>query len=132
MPPLCPIYARAFQEYLEALADEDERPSRRQRRLLLSYAEFLYKIRGGGKCALCRVSVRHILPVTIERLNGTCVEFPCLCTRCIEAEKAISRRVVLKIGKAVVEHAAPDAAKNGHTTPHPDLAKMKALRARAS
>ncbi len=99
--------------------------------MLLSYAEFLFKVRGGGKCALCHVSVRHILPATVERLNGTTAEFPCLCTRCIEAEKAVSRRVTLKIGRAAIEYTAPDSG-NRQTTTHPDIEKIKKFRARAS
>ena len=130
MRPLGPIHVRAFQEYLEALADEDELPSRRKRQLLLSYAEFLFRMRGGGKCAVCRASVRHVLPVEIERLNGTAVTYACLCTRCIEAEKAVSRRVVLRIGQAAVVHVAP-----GREVSHPATtpkAEVKKLRARAS
>lgn len=107
MPPLCPIYVRALQEYLESLADVDDPPLRRQRRLLMSYAEFRFKIRGGGKCAVCRASVRHVLPVKIERLSGTLLEYPCLCTRCIEAEKPESRRIRMQIGQAQNEWVAP-------------------------
>ena len=121
MPPLCPIYVRALQEYLESLADLDDPPLRRQRRLLMSYAEFLFKMRGGGKCAVCRASVRHVLPARIERLDGAVDLYPCLCTRCIEAEKAISRRVVLQVGCAVVVHLP--------TEKEPE---KKKLRARAS
>ena len=106
MPPLCPIYVRALQEYLEALADKDDLPARRQRRLLMSYAEFRFKMRGGGKCSVCRASVRHVLPVKVERLNGTMLEYPCLCTRCIEAEKPLSRRVSMEIGQARIEWVA--------------------------
>lgn len=112
MPPLCPIYIRALQEYLEALADEDDLSSRRQHRLLMSYAEFRFKMRGGGKCAVCRASVRHVLPVKVERLNGTMLEYPCLCTRCIEAEKPVSRRISMEVGQARIEWVA-----RGHELP---------------
>jgi hypothetical protein len=95
-----------LQEYLEALADEDELPSRRERRLLMSYAEFRFKMHGGGKCAVCRASVRHVLPVKVERLNGTMLEYPCLCTRCMEAEKPVSRRISMAIGQARIEWVA--------------------------
>src|SRR4051812_43916803 len=94
----CPIYVRALQEYLESLADDDDPPLRRQRRLLMSYAEFLFKMRGGGKCAVCRASVRHVLPATVQGSDGVAEEYPCLCTRCIEAERAISKQVVLQVG----------------------------------
>jgi hypothetical protein len=123
MPPLCPIYVRALQEYLEALADEDDLPWRRQRRLLMSFAEFRFKMRGGSKCAVCRASVRHVLPVNVERLNGTLLEYPCLCTRCMEAEKAVSRRVVLQIGRAMIVHLP--------STPQLET-EQKKMRARAS
>jgi hypothetical protein len=123
MLPTCPISVRALQEYLESLADEDDPPLRRRRRLLIAYAEFLFRMRGGGKCAVCRASVRHVLPVSVERLNGTLADFSCLCTRCIEAEKAVSRMVVLQIGRAAVVYLG--------TTVDQDVPKKK-MRARSS
>jgi hypothetical protein len=125
MPPLCPIHVRALQEYLEVLADEDEPPARRQRQLLLSYAEFLFRMRGGSKCAVCRASVRHVLPASVERLNGTLVEYPCLCTRCIEEEKAVSRRVVLRVGHATLEHIAPGHDYDMSPRSNPELPTKK-------
>jgi bacterioferritin-associated ferredoxin len=102
-------HARALQEYLEAIAEEHEMPSRRNRQLLLSYAELQFKLRGGSQCAVCRASVRHVLPVKVERLDGQEVDYSCLCTRCIEAEKSVARKVILKIGEATVEHVANSA-----------------------
>jgi hypothetical protein len=131
MSHLCPIYVRAFQEYLEALADSDDVVPRRQRRLLMSYAEFLFKLRGGSKCAVCRMSVRHVLPVKVERRNGMQLEYACLCTRCIEAEKAVARRIVLELGQARIEHASHTREYNIHTTPHQEHPR-KTLKARAS
>ncbi len=131
MPPLCPIYVRAFQEYLEALAESDDVVPRRQRRLLLSYAEFLFKLRGGGKCAVCRMSVRHVLPVRVERKNGLQLDYACLCTRCIEAEKAVATRIVLEVGQARIEHHSHHREYDVHTSPHQDFRK-KSLKAKAS
>ena len=100
------VHARALQEYLEAIAEEHEVPSQRERKLLLSYAELQFKLKGGSQCGMCRASVRHVLPVRVEHADGSSKEFACLCTRCIEAEKAVAKRVVLQVGKATVEHVA--------------------------
>ena len=106
MPDLHSEYAKALQEYLEVLADSDGVPAKRLQRLLLSYAEFQFKLRGGSRCAVCRASVRHVLPVDIEYMDGTKLRYKCLCTRCMEAEKAVAKRVVLQVGEAYVEHVA--------------------------
>jgi len=132
MADLSRLYARALQEYLEALADADELPSRRQRRLLLSYAELQYKLRGGSRCAVCNTPVRHIVPVSVERGDGIKVAYPCLCTRCLEAEKAVSKRVVLRIGEAVVEHTANGRDYKIQATPHPELRPMRKVRRAAA
>jgi hypothetical protein len=130
MSHLCPIYVRALQEYLEALADTDDVLPRRLRRLLMAFAEFRFKLRGGSKCAVCRMSVRHVLPVKVERKNGTRVDYPCLCTRCIEGEKAVSRRLVLEVGKARVEYASREVDYEVLSSPPPEPAEKK-LKAKA-
>ena len=128
MSHLCPIHVRALQEYLETLSESDDVVPRRLRRLLMAYAEFMFKLRGGSKCAVCRMSVRHVLPVKVERKNGTLVDYPCLCTRCIEGEKAVSRRVVLQVGKARVEYASRDVDYEvlSSPPPHPPEKRLKA------
>ena len=132
MPDLSHLYARALQEYLEALADGDAPPSRRQRNLLLSYAELQYKLRGGSRCAVCNTPVRHVVPASVERLDGTRVMYPCLCTRCLEAEKAVSVRVVLRIGQAVVEHSSTGRDYKMAAAPHPELRPMRKVRRAAA
>ncbi|MGZ4788088.1 MAG: hypothetical protein ACXVZX_06185 [Terriglobales bacterium] len=132
MADLSQLYARALQEYLEALADGDELPSRRHRNLLLSYAELQYKLRGGSRCAVCNTPVRHVVPVVAERGDGTKVAYPCLCTRCLEAEKAVSLRVVLRIGQAVVEHVSNGRDYKMQTAPHPELRPMRKVRRAAA
>ena len=133
MPDLFRIYARALQEYLEALAQSEDLPTRRKRNLLLSYAELQYKLRGGSRCAVCNTPVRHVVPVLVERGNGMEVRYSCLCTRCLEAEKAVSRKVVLRIGQAVVEYVASGRDYKIEAAPHPQLKPMRrAKRAAAS
>jgi hypothetical protein len=96
-----------LQEYLQALADSsDEDLTHRQHRLLLSYAELQYQLHGGGHCAVCQASVRHVLPVRAEHRDGTIAEFGCLCTRCLEGERMISNRVTLTVGQAHLEYTA--------------------------
>ncbi len=132
MPDLSTIFARALQEYLETLADESALPLRRKRDLLLSFAELRYKIRGGSHCAVCNTPVRHWVPVLVERNDGQAVRYPCLCTRCLEAEKAVSRRVVLRIGEASIEYTPSGREYKFGATPHPDLKPMKKARRAAA
>jgi hypothetical protein len=79
---------RILQEYLQALAEEQTQPGpQHAKRLLTSYAEFRFRVVGGSQCPLCRSSVRHVLPVTIVGRTGKKMTYPCLCHRCIEAER---------------------------------------------
>jgi hypothetical protein len=95
-----------LQEYLEALADGTPHRRSRLEKLLVSYAELQYRLRGGSRCALCRSSVRLVLPVKVERADGSTVEYACLCTRCLESEKAQSRKVTMTVGKGTVAYTA--------------------------
>lgn len=95
-------------EYLSALANgKGEKESVRQANLLFSFAELKFRMGGGGKCAVCRAHVRHVLPVEVETEHGKLKEYACLCTRCLVAEKSSARRVTLKIGNARVEYTRP-------------------------
>ncbi len=97
-----------LQDYLATLAEgSGEKGSVRQANLLFSFAELKYRMSGGGKCGVCRAHVRHVLPVEVEHDDGKLVQFPCLCTRCLVAEKASARRVTLKIGNASVHYTRP-------------------------
>jgi hypothetical protein len=94
-----------LQEYLESLAEgAGALPTERQQRLLHAWAELQYQLHGGGRCSVCHASVRHVVPVRAEHADGTIAEFACLCTRCLEAERVISLRVVLTVGQAQVEY----------------------------
>jgi len=135
MADLASIYARALDEYLETLARGEDLPAKRKRDLLVSYAELRYKVQGGSRCAVCNAPVRHVVPVYVERSNGKRIEYPCLCTRCLEAEKAVAHRVVLRIGQATIEYAASGRDYKFATAPHPNLKPMtmkKVRRAAAS
>jgi len=132
MPSFDRIYARALQEYLEVLADSEDLPARRQRNLLLSYAELRYKVRGGSRCEVCTTPVRHVVPVVAQRLSGVEVSYDCLCVRCLEAEKAVSRRVVLQIGDAMVEHHFSGRDYKVTANPHPNLRPMRKVRRAAA
>src|SRR5690348_13189888 len=94
-----------LQDYFESLADTNGQPDKRLAKVLTSYAELRYRLNGGGKCTVCGASVRHIIPVKAEHADGTVASFTCLCTRCLEAERAISDRVTLTVGKAIVVYA---------------------------
>ena len=91
-----------LQEFFESLAETGGRPDKRLEKILGSYAEVQYRINGGGKCSVCRASVRHVLPVRVERQDGSIANFQCLCTRCLQAERVLSRHVSLTVGRAVL------------------------------
>ncbi len=111
MPPPKNLPHNVLQEYLEALADGVPHPGSRKEKVLLSYAELQYQLRGGGKCAVCRTPVRHVLPVKVERRDGSTMEFSCLCRRCLEAEKAQSCRLTILIGDHELEYTPSDSEK---------------------
>jgi hypothetical protein len=94
-----------LQRYLEtlAVAKDIQNANVRSRKLLSCYAEVQFVLHGGRRCPVCHAHVRHVLPVIAEHIDGGTVEFPCLCTRCFEAERAISRTIITHLGKARVE-----------------------------
>lgn len=97
-----------FQEYLTALANGSrEKESVRHANLLFSFAELKFRLGGGGHCSVCHAHVRHVVPVEVEREDGSRARFTCLCTRCLVAEKSCARRVVLRVGNAKVEYTRP-------------------------
>jgi len=101
--PKKPLPYNILQEYLETLAEPGDEPDRRK--VLFSYAELQYKLHGGGRCSMCHSAVRYVLPVRAEHNDGTIAEYVCLCTRCLEGEKAVSSRIVLTVGNTVVDYS---------------------------
>ena len=95
-----------LQKYLETAASGQIFPSLRAKHwaLLQCYAEVQFILHGGRRCPVCNAHVRHVLPVTAERFDSSLAEFVCLCTRCFEAERAVSRVLVTHFGKMRVEH----------------------------
>ncbi len=91
---------RVLQEYFESLAQGNGNPSQRARELLSSYAELNFHRNGGGHCQLCRAHVRHVLPVTLTRNDGTEARFSCLCQRCLLGEHALATTVEIAVGRA--------------------------------
>ena len=100
-----PIPLELWQEYLKTLDEtKDASPEKKRERLLISFAELQYGLHGGALCSVCRAHVRHVLPVRSEREDGTVLDYACLCTRCLEGEKALATRVRVGIGEAYVEY----------------------------
>jgi hypothetical protein len=89
-----------LQDFLESLADADGQPGKRLKKVLTSYAELQYRLNGGGRCTVCNATVRHIIPVRAQHEDGSTAAFQCLCTRCLEAERAVSDTVTLTVGRA--------------------------------
>ncbi len=108
----------AFQEFLEAIAEAETSDStKRAKRLLQSYAELRFRMFGAGRCAVCHTTVRHVLPVRSTREDGTVTDYPCLCTRCMAAERATSQHVVVKVGRASVSYTGGKQRPVGTATP---------------
>lgn len=99
------LAAAYFQEYLEAVvrAQQFSVSNLRHWNLIQCYAEFQYRLNGGGRCAECKASVRHVIPVIAVRNDGSEDTYSCLCTRCYEGERANSARMVMTIGEARIE-----------------------------
>ncbi|MFL6299534.1 MAG: hypothetical protein ACJ71N_02865 [Terriglobales bacterium] len=94
---------RALQEYLEVLHESTSLPlPKKTQMLMMARAELEYQLRGGSECSMCETAVRHLIPVLVERYDGTRVQHRCLCRRCLEAEKAVSMMVTLRLGEACV------------------------------
>src|SRR5689334_21895958 len=109
-----------LQDYLESLAETGGQPEERLRKVLASYAELQYRLKGGGHCAVCHAAVRHVLPVRVEHADGSIADFGCLCTRCLQGERVVSDRVTLTVGKAKLVYMP------GETRPR--TTKFKAIR----
>jgi hypothetical protein len=99
-----------LQDYFESLAETGGQPNQRLEKILGSYAEVQYRIRGGGHCSVCRAAVRHVLPVRVENADGSIADFECLCTRCLQAERVLSARVTMTVGKAVLVYTPKRSA----------------------
>lgn len=99
------LVAEYFQEYLEAItrAREFQVSNLRHWDVIRCYAEFQFRLNGGGKCAICRATVRHVVPVTAVRAGGQQDHYPCLCTRCYEGERAAAVKMIMSVGEAQVE-----------------------------
>ncbi len=95
------VNSRVLQDYFEALAcgPQEESPYRVWH-LIASYAELRYRLNGGARCPVCRAHVRHVVPVTVKLQNGTTQQYGCLCQRCLQAEQATAKSVVLRLGAA--------------------------------
>ena len=89
-----------LQDFLESLAETGGHPDKRLEKILGSYAELQYRMNGGGHCSVCRAAVRHVLPVRVEHSDGSIADYECLCNRCLQAERVLSDRVSLTVGRA--------------------------------
>ena len=97
--------AEHFQEYLEAIlaAQQFQQSNVRTWTLLQCYAEFQFRLNGGGHCGMCKAAVRHVIPVTVCRGSGETDRYTCLCTRCYEGVCVLLVLVFLVFGEARIE-----------------------------
>jgi hypothetical protein len=100
-----------LQEYLETIATAhgEATTEAKAKALLKSHAELQYQLKGGGKCPMCRASVRHVIPVrTMHKDDGSWHRYHCLCGRCFEGERGLSNIIIMQIGDARVEYKSAD------------------------
>lgn len=98
------------EEYLAVLfGSEDLEPEVREREAIEHHAELNFRLNGGGKCAICRSHVRHVVQVTVRKGRET-QNYRCLCTRCLEGERSTADLVELSLGRATItyRHHAPE------------------------
>jgi hypothetical protein len=97
-------HPQVLQDYLEALAEAAATSACGEHKLLFGYAELKYRMAGGGRCAMCRAHVRHVVPVMAKRNDGEAIAYKCLCQRCLLSEIALTDEVEMRIGDASVRY----------------------------
>lgn len=114
------IQQRDMRDFLDALSrcEADRNDPMAKRDLLRAFAELQFCKHGGSKCAICQAHVRHVLPVISERSDGKVRQYPCLCIRCFEGERAAARRICMKLGETII-HFEGDG-NLVFENPHPD------------
>ncbi|HUR37430.1 MAG TPA: hypothetical protein VM009_06415 [Terriglobales bacterium] len=90
--------------------------------VLLALAEVDHRLRGNGRCEVCRAPVRAIMRTVSRDEAGQTREFGCLCRRCLEAEKAYSRQVTSYLSGVVFD----DFVNKKDLVPRPQDANGKA------
>jgi hypothetical protein len=99
------VSRRVLQDYFEAVATPEPEQRDRAFQLISSYAELQYRLNGGSRCPVCHTHVRHVVPVFVVREDGREGRFPCLCQRCLQAEQATAKSVVMHLGDSKWEVA---------------------------
>ena len=93
-----------IDEYLNVLfGSEDLDPEVRQREAIEHHAELNFRAFGGGRCAICNSTVRHVVQVTVRRGRDV-KHYTCLCTRCLEGERSTADLVALTLGRAMITY----------------------------
>jgi hypothetical protein len=97
-----------MQDFLEALSrcEADRNDQKAKRDFVRAFAELQFCMHGGAKCAICHAHVRHVLPVVSERADQVVRDFECLCTRCFESERAVARKLFVRLGDATIHFEA--------------------------
>jgi hypothetical protein len=96
--------------YFAFLSDSKEMaPELRERQAIENHAELMFRVEGGARCCLCNSHVRHVVQVSVHK-HGLIQTHRCLCTRCIEGERASADEIVFRLGKASVTLAPRETA----------------------
>lgn len=74
-----------------------------RRNFLLNYLDHQYRLCGSRRCEECHATVRYTMRVVSIAADGETREFSVLCRRCIEAEKAFSKKVFVYAAGVVFE-----------------------------
>ena len=98
-----------------------KRESDRQE-VLLAIAEIDHRLRGNVKCVGCGAPVRAVMRTVSVDDSGQTHEYECLCRRCLEAEKAYSRKVTSYVAGVVFD----ESVNRKEPVPRPQTASGKA------
>ena len=93
-----------------------------RKNFLLNYLDHQYRLCGSRRCEECRTTVRYSMRVVSIAHDGDLREYAVLCRRCIEAEKAYSKRVFVYAAGVVFE----EFLNAGQPVERPDVRRIAA------
>ena len=77
--------------------------AKERQQFLLNYLDHQFRLCGSRRCEECNATVRYAMRVVSFAADGEVREAAVLCRRCIEAEKAFSKKVFVYAAGVVFE-----------------------------
>jgi hypothetical protein len=90
---------------------------------LLNYLDHQYRLCGSRRCEECNATVRYAMRVVSVAENNDTRDYTVLCRRCIEAEKAFSKKVLVYAAGVVFEE---------FVNPRPPVSRLTPPKSRAA